>query len=140
MCTRPRRLRLYLPLLPVSAWPPPLSYLLFDHFPFFFTDLTTFVAAHTGTHTCTVPPCFLLFFPSFPPLPGHHLGFDQHHSLEHPFPLSCSSFAVPPPSPAVPLVCLRLSSCGFHIPRFLRQPGITYCSSSQPRSADGVAL
>lgn len=140
VCTRPLWLRLYLPLLPVSAWPPPLSYLLFDHFPFFLeTSLLLWLHTRGRTHAPFLH-VFSSFFSSFPSLPGHHLDFDQHHSLEHPFPLSCSSFAVSPPSPAVPLVCLCLCSCGFNIPQFLQQTRITHCSYSQPRSLDSVAL
>lgn len=140
VCTRPLWLRLYLPLLPVC---PGLLHCLIStlittlsfYRPHYFCGCT-----HGDAHMHRSSVCFLLFFSSLASLPGHHLDFDQHHSLEHPFPLSCSSFAVSPSSPAVPLVCLCLCSCGFTIPQFLQKTYITCCSCSQPRSVDSVSL
>lgn len=93
---------------------------------FLFTDLTTFVAAHTGTHTCTVPPCvFSSFFLPF----LHSLGITSTliniTALNIPFP-----FLVPPllfhhlPLPYllcasvfVPAGLTSLSSCRKHTSR-----------------------
>lgn len=87
VCTGPLRLRLYLPLLPVSAWPPPLSYLLFDHFPFFLQTLLLL-----WLHTRTVPPyVFSSFFLPF----LHSLGITSTliniTALNIPFPFLVTS-------------------------------------------------
>lgn len=109
MCTQALWLWLYLPLFPVS--PPCLLHR-------FISPLITalsFYRPHSfcgSTRTQTLSVCFLLlsFFPS---LPGYHLDFDLHHRLAHPFPLSCSSFAVDLSSSPVHLMSLYLCSCGF---------------------------
>ena len=62
VCTRPLRLRPYLPLLPVSAQSPLLSYLLFDHFPVFIqTSLLLWLHTRGRTHA----PFFHVFSPLF---------------------------------------------------------------------------
>lgn len=69
VCTRPLWLRLYLPLLPFCAWPPPLSYLYFDHYSFFLqTSLLLWLHTQGRTHAPFLrvfSPLF--FFPSFTP-------------------------------------------------------------------------
>lgn len=63
VCTRPLWLWLYLPLLPVSAWPPPLSYLCFDHYPFFLqTSLLLWLYTQGRTHALLVHVFSPLFF------------------------------------------------------------------------------
>lgn len=63
------------------------------------------------THTQTLPVCVcFLHLSCLPSLPGHHPDFDLHHRLAHPFPLSCSSFAVHLSSSPMHLMSVYLCS------------------------------
>lgn len=87
VCTRPLWLRLYLPLLPVCAWPPPLSYLYFDHYSFFLqTSLLLWLHTRGRTHAPFLRVFSLHFFLAFLHSLGITLTLINITALNIPFP------------------------------------------------------